>query len=66
MVKLISKTRPHKANLEEDYAKILRFAKESKKSEYFSNWIEDKFKNTFIKIEQGYLECPELEDLING
>lgn len=66
IVKLLSKTKPHIANLDEDYSKIQRFAKESKKSEYFGNWVEEKFKSTFIKVEDGYLNCPDLENLING
>ncbi len=66
IIKLISKSKPHKASLEEDYAKIQLYAKESKKNEYFSNWLEEKFQNTFIKIESGYLACPDLDELING
>jgi len=66
IVKLLSKTKPHKANLNEDYSKIQRFAKESKKNEYFTNWIDEKFKSTFIKVEEGYLNCPDLDNLING
>jgi len=66
IIKLMSKTKPHKASLEEDYSKIQRYAKESKKNEYFGNWLKEKFQNTFIKIETGYLECPDLDNLING
>jgi len=66
LIKLLSKTKPHKASLEEDYTKIQRFAKESKKNEYFSTWLKDKFENTFIKLESGYLDCPDLDKLING
>lgn len=66
LIKLVSKTRPHKASLEEDYSKIQRYAKESKKNEYFSNWLEEKFQNTFIKVETGYMECPELDKMIKG
>ena len=66
IVKLISKTKPHIANLDEDYSKIQRYAKESKKNEYFTNWIDEKFRSTFIKVEEGYLNCPDLDNLING
>ena len=60
IIKVRDLTNPHKASLEQDYAKIQRFAKESKKNEYFANWLEDKFESTFIKIETDYLSCPEL------
>ncbi len=65
IVRLNSKDNPHKASLEQDYSKIQRYAKESKKNEYFASWIEERFKNTFIKVEQGYLSCPDLEALLN-
>jgi len=66
ILKLMSKSKPHKASLETDYTKIQRFAKESKKSEYFAKWLEDKLANTFIKIDANYLSCPDLNDMING
>lgn len=66
VIKLVSMTKPHKASLKQDYTKIQRFAKESKKSEYFANWLEDKLVNTFIQIDQNYLTCPDLNDLIEN
>ena len=65
IIKVRDLTNPHKASLEEDYAKIQRFAKESKKNEYFSTWLEEKFGSTFIAIEPGYLSCPELDMRMN-
>ena len=41
IVKLQSRTKPHKANLKQDYSKIQKAAIESKKSEYISNWIKE-------------------------
>jgi len=64
LIKLVSKTRPHKASLQEDYSKIQNYAKESKKNEYFNNWLEEKFQNTFIQIEAGYIDCPDLDAMI--
>lgn len=66
IIKLVSLTKPHKASLEQDYTKIQRFAKESKKSEYFAGWLEDKLSSTFIQIDQNYLTCPDLDELIKG
>ena len=62
IIKVRDLTNPHKASLEEDYAKIQRFAKESKKNEYFATWLEEKFESTFIKVESGYISCPELDE----
>jgi peptidyl-prolyl cis-trans isomerase SurA len=64
LIRLDSRTRPHKANLEQDYTKILTFAKESKKGKYFSEWLEDKLKKTFIQVDNRYLSCPDLERLL--
>jgi len=62
LVKLISKTRPHRASLQEDYSKIQNYAKESKKNEYINTWLESKIKNTFIYLDPDFaLQCPNLE-----
>ena len=66
LVHLDYKARPHKASLEEDYTKILQFAKESKKSAYFSSWLEEKISETFIELDRNYLSCPQLEKLVYG
>lgn len=64
LIKLESKTKPHKASLEQDYTKILNFAKESKKSEYFSKWLEDKLKETYVELDRRYLVCPDIDELL--
>ena len=66
LISLDYKERPHKASLEEDYNKILQFAKESKKSSYFATWLEDKLAKTFIEIDKTYLNCPNLDKMISG
>lgn len=66
IVQLQSKTRPHKASLDQDYDKISYFAKENKKSEYFSNWVESKMAETFIKVSEDFNYCPYLLKYIEG
>ncbi len=61
LVKLISKSSPHKANLLQDYNKIQSATVEQKKNERLIKWIEEKSKNTFIKIDAMYNSCPNLE-----
>lgn len=65
IIKLRSRTNPHKANLEQDYTKIQRFAKESKKSEYFTKWLQQRLKETYINIDKNYINCPNIEDLLD-
>jgi peptidyl-prolyl cis-trans isomerase SurA len=53
-------TRPHQASLELDYDKIAYFAKENKKGEYFSKWVETKMQETYIRVNATYEYCPDL------
>ncbi len=61
LVKLISKSSPHKANLLQDYNKIQSATIEQKKNESLIKWIEQKSKSTFIKVDGMYNSCPNLE-----
>lgn len=63
IVKLQKRTNPHIASLEQDYTKIQQFAKESKKSEYFNEWVQKRLKSTFIEVDENYLTCPNLDEL---
>ncbi len=60
LLKLQSKTKPHQANLKQDYDEIVQYAKESKKAQYFESWIDEKLKSTKIKVDLIYAECDEL------
>tara|TARA_B100000497_G_scaffold73845_1_gene82770 strand:- start:273 stop:1643 length:1371 start_codon:yes stop_codon:yes gene_type:complete len=60
LVQVQSKTRPHQASITEDYDKIQNFAKESKKNEYFNEWMDEKLKATYIKINGDFKACPNL------
>ena len=64
ILQLQYKTQPHRASLETDYDKIAYFSKESKKGEYFSNWVTEKMTETFIKVDKGYSFCSALENWI--
>lgn len=66
LIRLNSQSTPHKMNLDEDYSKLQQFAKESKKSEYFSKWIDEKFKNTLVTVDKTYIQCPELFELLEN
>lgn len=60
VVKLISETKPHKANLQQDYNKIALFAKDNKKTQYFNEWVTEKMDETYIKVDRGYDYCDNL------
>ncbi len=61
IVKLISKSSPHKANLLQDYNKIQQATTEQKKNEKLVKWIEETSKNTFINLDAMYKKCPNLD-----
>ncbi|HAQ39275.1 MAG TPA: peptidylprolyl isomerase [Saprospirales bacterium] len=66
LIKLLTRTKPHRANLKEDYSRIQEFAKESKKSEYINDWLQDKIKSNYIFIDDYYLNaCPSLKSWIS-
>lgn len=66
IIKLESRTKPHRASLEQDYSKILSFARESKKNEYFTQWLEEKLAETYVELDRKYISCPELDLLLSG
>lgn len=66
IIKLISRTRPHKANLQDDYSKIQFYAKENKKNELFAEWIEERISNTYINVDKGFKQCPNIADLVEN
>jgi peptidyl-prolyl cis-trans isomerase SurA len=61
IVQLQNKSKPHRASLETDFAKIKEFAKESKKNEYFNNWMDMKIMNTAVKVKSDFKNCPNIQ-----
>lgn len=57
IIKLITKTDPHKANLDQDYDKIQNAALVSKQNENTSKWINNKISQTYIKLDDDYKTC---------
>jgi peptidyl-prolyl cis-trans isomerase SurA len=57
VVRIKSKTEPHKANLKQDYELIKNMARQEKQNEIVDNWVEEKIKSTYIRINEPYDEC---------
>ncbi len=55
---LKSKTQPHKANLEDDYARIQQWALQDKQMKAINKWIDEKAKDTYLRIVDEYKNCP--------
>lgn len=60
VIQLLSRTDPHQANLDEDYNKIAQAAKEQKKSKYLNDWMSDKLRKTYIRIDDRFESCPSI------
>ncbi len=54
---LKSKTEAHTADLAEDYVKIMELALQKKKTESIEKWSDDKIEETYVNINDVYLEC---------
>ncbi len=57
IVLLKKKTKPHKANLKDDYSKIQAWAEARKKQKVIDNWINEKAKETYVRIIDQYKGC---------
>jgi len=57
IIKLLTKTEPHKADITTDYAKIQSAALQTKQSEVIQKWIEGKTQQTYIKIDEEFNNC---------
>jgi peptidyl-prolyl cis-trans isomerase SurA len=54
---IVSKTEPHIANLDTDYAKIQQAALADKQGQLLSDWVEDRKDDFYIKIATDYKNC---------
>lgn len=57
IVKLISKTPAHKANMRDDYVELSNIYLASKKEKTLDKWIRDKQSGTYVHIDDTYLNC---------
>lgn len=57
IVKLIKRTKPHRANLKEDYALITRAAEADKRQKIINTWIKAQINNAYIRIDEDYNSC---------
>ena len=57
VIRLKSKTEPHRANLKQDYELLKQMTTVSKQNDIVDEWVEEKVKNTYIRISDPYEEC---------
>lgn len=64
LVQLVSRSKPHKADLKLDYGKIQSAALEQKKGEYTEKWVLEKLNTTYLGVGDMFLDCPNLQEMI--
>lgn len=57
IIYLKSRTEPHKANLKDDYTKLLNMATYNHQKKLIADWITKKSKSTYIKIDDEFNSC---------
>lgn len=61
IIKLKSKTDPHRANLKQDYLLIQSMALAEKNNKVLDNWIIEKKQETYFKIDPSFMDCEVLK-----
>ena len=64
IVRLITKTEPHRENLTDDYNRIAQRALEEKKNGVLEKWFSQKIASFYINIDDEYKSCPEMQKWI--
>jgi len=61
MIQLNSRSKPHKANLNQDFSKIKAAATEQKKATYMDTWVKDVAEATYIEVDPEFTNCKMME-----
>ena len=65
LVQLVSRSKPHKADLRQDYGKIQQAALDQKKAEYTEKWVLEKLRSTYMSVSDMFAECPNLKEMLS-
>ncbi len=57
IIRLDLDVKEHKANMKDDYLTLQRYALEDKNSKLIDEWIKDKVKGVYIKVDDEYKDC---------
>lgn len=57
LIKLLNRIDPHKADLRHDYTRLKEIALNQKRSEAIKEWVNEKTKDTYVKLNKGYFDC---------
>ena len=57
IVRLDLDVKEHKANMKDDYLTLQRYALEDKNSKLIDEWVKDKVRGVYVKIDDEYKDC---------
>ncbi len=57
IIRVNSRTKPHRANLKDDYMTLQALALVEKKEQVFQDWIQEKILSTYIRIDDSFKSC---------
>jgi peptidyl-prolyl cis-trans isomerase SurA len=64
LVQLVSRSKPHRANLQQDYNKIQQAALEQKKAGFTEDWMLEKLRKTYLSVDPMFLQCENIKELL--
>ncbi len=65
LILLESRSKPHRADLRQDYNKIQAAALEQKKNEYIEQWMLNRLRKTHLSIDPLFQSCPNLQEVLS-
>jgi peptidyl-prolyl cis-trans isomerase SurA len=60
LIRLDSRSKPHQASIETDYARISEACISQKKQKSMAEWVADHVENTYISLGPRYRDCPNM------
>lgn len=64
IVRVMDRTKPHRANLEDDYGMIMEATKNWKKEETIKKWTNSKRSGAYVRIDESYQGCENIQEWI--
>jgi len=56
-----TRTKPHKANLQDDYNRIKIIVEEREKERIMLKWMQRRIPKTYIRVDERFLDCPTVQ-----
>lgn len=60
LIYLVRRTKPHVANLNDDYSRIMEVALQQEQDKAMGDWVQEKVQKTYVRVKTSSEECPVL------